>query len=703
MIPAATRQPGRRSFESFAPARCLPLAARRPDAATYDAVASHLEAKLDAAAKIEPNPGRLPLFHRLTRTEYKNAIRDLLALDDLSKDVDLDLLLPADNSSSGFDNIADLLFVSSTQLEQYLSAAQKLSAVAVGDQSLPPLVDVYRMSDQFNQEYQAEGAPFGTRGGTVIRTYLPLDGEYRIHIELADVPREPHQLEIAVDDERVRLISAEVQTAPTAAEAETARKRRGIARCADRCRETGRDCDRDQDQLGRQPPVRARSPQRGPSKGARQRFRCRCAVEGGPARDRGDVPQAHVGERRSAHSAAAARKRAVAGYCQRHDPWTAEDCGSWAIRRAAAGYSSARPPAAAEELGCAKKILSSLARRAYRRPVNDADLQTLLSIYEAERGEGGFEAGIKQGLERILVSPQFLFRIERQPAKVAPGAVYRISDLELASRLSFFLWSSIPDDELLDLAMRGKLSDRAVLEQQVRRMLRDPRSEALATNFAAQWLYLRDMDAKTPSPRLFPDFDLSLREPSSVKRPCSWKAFSAKIAASSICCSANDTFMNERLAKHYGVPNVFGNDFRRVTYPDDNPRRGLGLLGHSSILTITSYANRTSPVLRGKYVLGESPRRAAGAAAAEHSGAGHRKQGFRQGPPDAGSDGAASRESRMRELPRRDGSDWLCAGQLRRAGTAGGRSMRRALRSTPRACCRMARGSKAWPDCGRFC
>src|SRR5688572_32755561 len=202
----------------------MPPAGRpRPDAATYDAVASYLEAKLDAAVTSRPNPGRLPLFHRLTRTEYKNAIRDLLALDDLSKDVDLDLLLPADNSSSGFDNIADLLFVSSTQLEQYLSAAQKLSAVAVGDQSLPPLVDVYRMSEQFNQEYQAEGAPFGTRGGAVIRTYLPLDGEYRIHIELADAAREPHQLEIAVDDERVRLVSAELPTAPSTAEAETAK------------------------------------------------------------------------------------------------------------------------------------------------------------------------------------------------------------------------------------------------------------------------------------------------------------------------------------------------------------------------------------------------------------------------------------------------------------------------------------------------
>lgn len=203
----------------------MPPAGRpRPDAATYHAVASHLEAKLDAAASRRPDPGRLPLFHRLTRTEYKNSIRDLLGLDDLSKDVDLDLLLPADNSSSGFDNIADLLFVSSTQLEQYLSAAQKLSGVAVGDRSLPPLVDVYRLSDQFNQEFQADGAPFGTRGGAVIRTYLPLDGEYRIHVELADAPRDAHQLEVAVDDERVRLIPVDLQATSSTATAETEKK-----------------------------------------------------------------------------------------------------------------------------------------------------------------------------------------------------------------------------------------------------------------------------------------------------------------------------------------------------------------------------------------------------------------------------------------------------------------------------------------------
>ena len=579
----------------------MPPAGRpRPDAATYNALASHLEAKLDAAAARHPNPGRLPLFHRLTRTEYKNAIRDLLALDDLSKDVDLDLLLPADNSSSGFDNIADLLFVSSTQLEQYLSAAQKLSSVAVGDTSLPPLVDLYRMSDQFNQEYQADGAPFGTRGGTVIRTYLPLDGEYRIHIELTDVPRDPHQIEIAVDDERVRLIAADVQPAsvesvtdegaPKVAERETvAEQLDEIATPIKINSVVNRRFE-----LDRRNEARRRALAKGididlPMKaGPREiavTFLKHTSAKGESLirprlRGRGQLP-------------------AIASVTLR-GPRTIVGPGDTPSRRKVFICS---PASAVEEAPCAKKILSAVARRAYRRPVTDADLQPLLSTYAAGRADSTFEAGIKQGLERILVSPQFLFRIERQPSKIAPGALYRISDIELASRLSFFLWSSIPDDELLDVAARGKLSNRTVLDQQVRRMLRDSRSEALATNFAAQWLYLRDVDAKTPSPRLFPDFDLSLRDAFERETTLFLQSVFRDDRSVVDLLRANDTFMNERLAKHYGVPNVFGNDFRRVTFPEGNPRRGLGLLGHSSILTITSYANRTSPVLRGKYVL----------------------------------------------------------------------------------------------------
>jgi mono/diheme cytochrome c family protein len=591
----------------------MPPAGRpRPDAATYNAVASHLEARLDAVASARPEPGRLSLFHRLSRTEYKNAIRDLLSLDDLSKDVDLDLLLPADNSSSGFDNIADLLFVSSTQLEQYLSAAQKLSSVVVGDRSLPPLVDTYRLSDQFNQEYQAEGAAFGTRGGTVIRTYLPLDGEYRIHIELADAARDANQIEIAVDDERVALIAADVPI-PSSASTDTGKKDAASAdvqSVAEQLDEIATPIKINsvvnrRFELDRRSEVRRRALAKG--------LDVDVPLKAGPR-----VIAVTFLKRTSAKGEALIRPRlrsrgqlpAIASVTIR-GPVTVAGLGDTPSRRkvfictpstTAADLSAGA--LAKAEADCAKKILSSLARRAYRRPVTDNDLQPLLSVYDAERGEGGFEAGIRQGLERILVSPQFLFRIERQPAKIAPGAVYRISDLELASRLSFFLWSSIPDDELLDLAAHGKLSSRAVLDQQVRRMLKDPRSAALATNFAAQWLYLRDVQAKTPSPRLFPDFDLSLREAFERETTLFLESVFREDRSVIDLLSANDTFMNERLARHYGVPNVFGNDFRRVAYPDDNPRHGLGLLGHSSILTITSYANRTSPVLRGKYVLG---------------------------------------------------------------------------------------------------
>jgi mono/diheme cytochrome c family protein len=578
----------------------MPPAGRpRPDAATYDAVASHLEAKLDAVASARPDPGRLPLFHRLTRTEYKNAVRDLLGLDDLSRGVDLDLLLPADNTSSGFDNIADLLFVSSTQLEQYLSAAQKLSSAAVGDRSLPPLVDTYRMSDQFNQEFQANGAPFGTRGGTVIRTYLPLDGEYRIHVELADAPRESHRLEIAVDDERVAVIPVELQ--PDAAPpVETAEKGKASASVAETLDEIATPIQINsvvnrRFELDRRSEARRRAIEKG--------FDVDLKMKAGPR-----VIAVTFLRRTSAKGEALIRPRlrsrgqlpAVASVTIR-GPQKIAGSGDTPSRRRIFVCSPATP---AEEPGCARKIFASLARRAYRRPVTESDLQMLLPIYEAERATSGFESGIKLGLERILVSPQFLFRIEHQPAKIAPGAVYRISDLELASRLSFFLWSSIPDDELLDLAARGKLSTRSVLAQQVRRMLRDPRADALATNFAAQWLYLRDLHEKSPSPQLFPDFDMSLRDAFERETTLFLASVFREDRSVIDLLSANDTFMNERLAKHYGVPNVFGNDFRRVSHPDTSPRHGLGLLGHSSILTITSYANRTSPVLRGKYVLG---------------------------------------------------------------------------------------------------
>src|SRR2546426_1255044 len=600
--------------------RAMPPAGQlRPNEATYEAVATQLETDLDRAAAASPNPGKLPAFHRLTRTEYRNAIRDLLALEDLPKAVDLNSLLPADNSSTGFDNLADLLFVSSTQLEQYLSAAQKISRLAVGDPTIR-ILDTYRMSSEHSQDVPVEGLPIGTRGGTAIRTLLPLDGEYAIHIELTTAPREPQQIEVSVDGERVRLFTVsdkpepdqpvrlgvkDVDPAPQnkfqRSSAETPLELEAGTLIPIDSSVVNRRFERD-----RQAEARRAAIANG--------FDLLLPMKAGPRvivvtfikhpstpsenlvlprqRGRGQLPGVASVTLKGPQNPAGpgdtpSRRRIFV--CRPNDS-----------ERSGAG----------NEDPCAKQILSAVARRAYRRPVTDADLQPLLALYNAGRTQG-FDAGIEQALERVLVSPQFLFRIERDPrprrssesegSGGGPNTVYRISDLELASRLSFFLWSSIPDDELLDMAVRGKLKDPAVLEAQVRRMLADARAQSLASNFAAQWLYLRDVEAKTPSPRLFPDFDLSLAQDFQRETELFLESIFRENRSVLDLLSANYTFVNERLARHYGIGNVFGTNFRRVTYGDDSPRRGL--LGHGSILMLTSYANRTSPVLRGKYVL----------------------------------------------------------------------------------------------------
>jgi hypothetical protein len=600
--------------------RAMPPAGRlRPDEATYDALSSQLETGLDRLAAASPNPGRLPAFHRLTRTEYKNAIRDLLALEDLPKGMDLASLLPADNSSTGFDNLADLLFVSSTQLEQYLSAAQKISRLAVGDPTIPPIIDTYRMSSERSQDVHVEGMPLGTRGGTAIRTVLPLDGEYSIHIELTAAPREPHELEVSVDGERVRLFTVSNKPEPDQPARLSGNDVDPVLNESQRS-STETSLELDPGTVIQIDSVVYRRFERDRQAEARRAaiakgFDLLLPLKAGPRvigvtfikrpsapdenlvlprlRGRGQQPgvaSVTVKGPQNATGPGDTPSRRRIFVCRPDDSERSEPSGE------------VGPPQVTNEAPCAKQILSTLARRAYRRPVTDADLQPLLSIYNAGRTEGGFNAGIEQALERILVSPQFLFRIERDPAKIAPNTVYRISDLELASRLSFFLWSSIPDDELLDVAVRGKLKDPAVLEQQVRRMLADARAETLASNFAAQWLYLRDVEAKNPSPRSFPDFDLSLAQDFQRETELFLESVFSEDRSILDLLSANYTFVNERLARHYGIRNVFGTYFRRITYSDDSPRRGL--LGHGSILMLTSYANRTSPVLRGKYVLG---------------------------------------------------------------------------------------------------
>jgi Protein of unknown function (DUF1592)/Protein of unknown function (DUF1588)/Protein of unknown function (DUF1585)/Protein of unknown function (DUF1595)/Protein of unknown function (DUF1587) len=469
------------------------------------------------------------------------------------------LLLPADNSGSGFDNIADLLFVSPTAMESYLDAAQKISGLAVGDPAAPVMVNRYRISVDQPQDARVDELPIGTRGGLAVRSDFPLDGEYVVKVELAGATRQPEQLEISVDGERVQLVT-EAAPAPPAGRAAGRRAYQGALK-----------------------PQEFRIPVK-----AGPRLMGITFINQNEMRDEETLrPQM-----RDRGTRLAIASVTISG------PYSAKGPGDTPSRKR---IFACRPETAADELPCAKRILSTLERRAYRRPITDADVERLVPFYTAGRAEGGFDLGIERALERLLVSPQFLFRIEHDPARVAPGTPYRISDLELASRLSFFIWSSIPDDELLDVANRGKLSDPAVLQQQARRMLADARSESLVTNFAEQWLYLRDIESKAPDDLLFQDFDETLRQ--ALRRETDLFLDSVLRDNRSVLelVTANYTFLNERLAKHYGIPNVEGSYFRRVTLPPGDPRGGL--LGQGSILTLTSYATRTSPVVRGKWVL----------------------------------------------------------------------------------------------------
>lgn len=540
-----------------------PVPMPRPDAATYDRVASYLETELDRAASAKPNPGDLPTLHRLTRTEYHNAIRDLLAIDDLPKEMDYTLLLPSDNASSGFDNIADLLYVSPATMERYLDASTKISRLAVGDPAMPVMVNIYRTPLEGPQDSQLEDLAFGTRGGTAIRSYFPLDGEYEINVELAGGARDPHQLEVTVDGERKQLVTLG---------GNAGRGGRGAAGGGG-----------------------GRGGRGGPSP-----TDFRIAVKAGPRLIGVTfVQKTEALDEATLHPRQRSRgtQPAIAAVTIR-GPYNSTGPGETPSRQR---ISTCRPANAAAEPACAKQILSTLARRAYRRPVTDADMATLLTFYDNGRKERDFDLGIQRALERLLVSPQFLYRIERDPAGATPGSVHTVSDLELASRLSFFLWSSIPDDELLDVAAAGKLKQPGVLEQQVKRMLADQRSESMVNNFAAQWLYLRDVDLKAPDLFVFRDFDEGLRASFEKETDLFLDSILRENRSVLELLTANYTFVNERLAKHYGIPNIRGAEFQRVTFPKDSPRGGL--LGQGGILLLTSYSTRTSPVLRGKYIL----------------------------------------------------------------------------------------------------
>ena len=554
-----------------------PFGRPRPDKATVDTFVAGLERALDEAAARTPNPGR-PVTHRLTRTEYANAVRDLLAID-----IDARALLPADDTDQhGFDNNSEVLSLSPSLLERYLSAARAITRMAVGRPPSAAAIETYTIPPRLMQDDRAdERLPFGSRGGTVISHHFPADGDYTITIHLQKTLynavrglADPHQLELRVNRERVHTFTvggAEVKPPPAS-----------FAGTLTWNPEWEQYANHADTQLTATIPVKAgthpvgvtfvrrawepedvaQPPRTGWGFGTDEMYDANPAVESvtieGPFKPTGvsDTPS---------------RQRIF----------------------------SCRPEAPSGEEACARTILSALARRAYRRPVTADDVETLLGFYQIGRRQG-FEAGIETALQRMLVSPDFLFRIEQDPAGASAGATYRVSDVELASRLSFFLWSSIPDGELLDRAAKGTLRNRGVLEAQVRRMLRDPRAESLVENFASQWLQLRDLRNAVPDPDLFPEFDENLRE--AFRRETELFIESQLQADRAVpeLLTADYTFLNERLARHYGVPGVTGSRFRRVMLTGS---QRSGLLGHGSVLTITSYPNRTSPVLRGKWLL----------------------------------------------------------------------------------------------------
>jgi mono/diheme cytochrome c family protein len=544
-----------------------PIGKDRPDDATYDAIVASLGARLDSAAAAHPDPGRVPAIRRLTRTEYRNAVRDLLALD-----VDVASLLPADAPSFGFDTVTSAE-LSPTLLDRYVSAAEKIGRLAVGRGSRSPGGETIRLPPDLTQEEHIPGLPIGTRGGALIRYTFPQDGEYEFQMrlrrdrdELVEGLSEPHEVELTIDKARVQTFIVKPP-----------QRQSGVP---DDYQPSHATVD--------------------------QHLKVRVALRAGPhavgvafvkkpslLQETPRQPyQAHFNSYRHPRIQPALYSISIVG------PYAAEGAGDSPSRRRIFGSRQAN---AHDDESAAKQILAAVMRRAYRRPVTAADLRGPLQLYRTGRAGGDFDAGIELALSGVLVSPQFLFRVEREPPGLRSQGAYRVSDLDLASRLSFFIWSSIPDDELLDVAIAGRLREPATLERQVRRMLADARSRALVTNFAAQWLHLPKLESITPDMRLFPDFDDNLRQAFRQETELFVDSVLREDRSVLDLLSANYTFLNERLAKHYGIPRVYGSRFRRVAVAPDTPRGGL--LRQGSILTVTSYATRTSPVIRGKWVL----------------------------------------------------------------------------------------------------
>jgi mono/diheme cytochrome c family protein len=539
-----------------------PPGSPRPSAEVYEATASWLEAELDRTA--QPNPGR-PALRRLNRAEYGNAIRDLLDLH-----VDVESLLLPDDAAFGFDNIGELLDVSPALLERYLTAADRVSALAVGDASTPAGSQAYSARGDQSQDIPREGMPLGTVGGLKARHTFPLSGEYEFRVALLRNNLEgirglehPHQLEITVDGERLLLETV-------GGEADAVRPGATITDKSDV---------------------------------TDARLRVRVPIQAGP-RELAATFVRKIGEGttrlrpfdRSNADTYESIGRPHVETLTVLGPFLPSGAGDTPSRRR---IFLCRPDSRNQEEPCARRILSTLAQRAYRRPVTAADLDLLLPFYREGRQKGTFETGIQLALRRLLASPTFVFRAEGDPQNRDAA---RISDVELASRLSFFLWSSIPDDTLIDLASRDRLDQPAVLEEQVRRMLADPRSDAMAENFAGQWLHLRNLEGINPNTDEFPDFDNDLRLAFTREAELFFSSVMREDRNVLDLLTADYTFVNERLARHYRIPGVYGSRFRRVSLgPELEARRGL--LGKGGVLMSTSRADRTSPVLRGKWIL----------------------------------------------------------------------------------------------------
>jgi mono/diheme cytochrome c family protein len=540
-----------------------PAGARRPEEETLQQLASAFESRIDRAAALAPNPGYRP-FQRLNRAEYERAVRDMLSID-----IDVESLLPPDTISHGFDNIADVQTMTPTVLDGYLRAAARVSRDALGDATTTPTSQIYPVPRTAAQLWHVEGAPMGTRGGISLVHVFPADGEYRFRMMMHSIPTgqlygsttRGEQIEVSVNGVRKALIDIN----PRMSESDP----KGINIETE--------------------PISVRA---GPQRiSAAFLARAESPVDDLIKPIDFTLADTQIGSALGITTLPHLRELEING------PHKVTGVSDTVSRRR---VFICRPTAPAEEAACAEKIVRHLATTAFRRPVGGDEVRGLVNFYENGRAKGDFESGVREALQAILASPQFIFRLERAPAGVKPGQNYRITDIDLASRLSYFLWSTVPDKELVDIAMKNQLRAPGVLEAQVKRMLQDPRSETLATRFASLWLRLQDLDKIHPDALTYPAFDHFLVEAMRRETELFFETLIHEDRSIIEILNGDWTYVNERLARHYGIPNITGDHFRRIQVTDENRR---GLLGHGSILMMTSVADRTSPVLRGKWVM----------------------------------------------------------------------------------------------------